>query len=66
MTTLNLKQVLLKLLDYAKKDTESNLFDLYIKYDKIFKATYVLINEQPSSISIQYLIDRFKFKLQLS
>ena len=63
MTTLNLKQVLIKLLDYAKKDTESNVFDLYIKYDKIFKATYVLINEQPSSISIQYLIDRFKFKL---
>jgi hypothetical protein len=63
MTTLNLKQVLLKLLDYAKKDTESNVFDLYIKYDKIFKATYSLINEQPSSITIQYLIDRFKFKL---
>jgi hypothetical protein len=63
MTTLNLKQVLIKLLEYAKKDTESNVFDLYIKYDKIFKATYSLINEQPSFITIQYLIDRFDFKL---
>jgi hypothetical protein len=63
MTTLNLKQVLLKLLDYAKKDTESNTFYAYIKYNKILKAAYTLIEEQPESISIQYLKDRFKFKL---
>ena len=61
--SLNLKQVLLKIIDYSKKDTESNAFDIYIKYDKIFKAVYTLINEQPSSITIQYLIDRFKFRL---
>jgi hypothetical protein len=61
--SLNLKQVLLKILDYAKEDTQNNAYDLYIKYDKIFKATYTLINEQPETITIQYLIDRFKFKL---
>jgi hypothetical protein len=61
--SLHLKQVLLKILDYAKEDTQSNVYDIYIKYDKIFKAIYTLINEQPKSITIQYLIDRFGFQL---
>ncbi len=61
--SLTLKQILLKLLDYAKEDTENNAYELYTKYGKIFKAIYTLIDEKPESITIKSLIDRFDFKL---
>ena len=59
MTHPTLKSILIKVLSFAKRDTEHNIELFYMKYEKLLQVVYTLKREEPSSLTIQDLIDRF-------
>jgi hypothetical protein len=60
MTHPTLKSILIKVLSFAKRDTEHNIELFYMKYEKLLQVVYTLKREEPSSLTIQDLIDRFE------